>query len=98
MTENEFVFCCTIFCKHFEGRKFGDVVKKCYECDSKLLINVINNIYIVEKFNSRMRIGNNMVFWFENGILEVVIGSHDITFETVNNFLEYFKIPFEDIV
>ena len=87
-----------MFCKHFEGRKYGDIVKQCYKCDEDLTINVINNIYIVEKFNSRMRIGDNMVFWFENGILEVVISAPDILFETIDDFLGYFKIPSEDIV
>ena len=45
-----------------------------------------------------MRIGDNMVFWFENGILEVVISAPDILFETIDDFLGYFKIPSEDIV
>ena len=98
MTLNEFKFCCTVFCEYFEGRKYGDIVKQCYTCDEDLTINVINNFYIVENFNSRMRIGDNMVFWFENGILAVVIGAPDILFETIDDFLGYFKIPFEDIV
>ena len=98
MTENEFKFCCAVFCEYFEGRKYGDIVKQCYKCDEDLNINVINNNYIVEKFNSRMRICDHMVFWFENGLFEVVIGAPDIIFETIDDFLEYFKIPSEDIV
>lgn len=106
MTYNEFKFCCTVFCEYFEGRKYGDIVKQCYTCDEDLPINVINNNYIVEKFTSIMRIGDNMVFWFGNmvfwfgnGLFKVVvIDAPDIIFETIDDFLGYFKIPFEDIV
>ena len=38
MTFNEFKMCSVLFCKTFEGKKYGDVVKTCHVVDRRLII------------------------------------------------------------
>ena len=40
MTEKEFKLCCTLFCKAFEGRKYGEIVKVCHEEDFDTIISM----------------------------------------------------------
>ena len=45
-----------MFCKHFEGRKFGDVVKKCYECDKNLNPTELAMFYKLNgRFEAKLR-------------------------------------------
>ena len=42
MTIKEFKMCCVVFCKFFEGRKYGEIVQKCHKNDKELIIDVVN--------------------------------------------------------
>ena len=88
MTYNEFLMCCTLFCKTFEGKKYEDLVKECYDTDR---LYIIRNI-VDEYFKSYL-------FEFVDKKLMIYIkGDGNIYFKSTKDFLNHFKIPLEDIV
>lgn len=50
MTYNEFKMCCILFCKTFEGKEYGEVVKNCYTRDKYIVVTkfpLFDDIYFV---------------------------------------------------
>ena len=50
MTYNEFKMCCILFCKTFEGKKYGEVVKECYSMDKDCIISFEKLIFYKNDF------------------------------------------------
>ena len=95
MTYNEFKLCCTLFCEAFEGRKYGEIVKGCHEVDfdTTISMNFTYDIYCDVYFN------NSLVMYYKNKRYGIYIhGGYNYEIKTVEDFLNYFKIPLEDIV
>lgn len=99
MTENEFKFCCTVFCEYFEGRKYGEIFEKCYPEDVDLIVtaNCEYSGTIADFIRFRMS-GTYIMNLSKNKCSILGRTVTKVSFETTNNFLSYFKIPFEDIV
>ena len=99
MTYNEFKMCCVIFCKHFDGQKYGCVVKDCYNGDVDISINgciryeIINSGELV-----RFYIDESYMARFDGKYFTVIGAVANLNFHNTIDFLEYFKIPSEDIV
>ena len=87
MTYKEFLMCCVLFCRTFEGKKYGDIVKDCYDTDRQYIIR--NN---VDKYLKCY------VFEFVDGKLMIFVKGSNVYFKSTEDFLNYYKIPFEDIV
>ena len=87
MTYKEFLMCCVLFCRTFEGKKYGDIVKDCYDTDRQYIIR--NN---VDKYLKCY------VFEFVDGKLMIFVKGSNVYFKSTKDFLNYFKIPLEDIV
>ena len=79
--------CCVLFCKTFEGKKYGDIVKDCYDTDRQYIIR--NN---VDEYLKRY------VFEFVDGKLIIFVKGSNVYFKSTKDFLNYFKIPLEDVV
>lgn len=96
MTYNESKMCSSIFCKAFEGKKYGEIVKDCHAEDYNIIISY-NFIFC----GRTIKLSNNTiwVFHFDRKliILSNIIKNND-SFETIKEFLEYFKINMCDIV
>ena len=95
MTYNEFKLCCILFCKTFEGKKYGEIVKGCHEEDFDIVISMDFTIDI----GGDIIFNNSLVMYYNNKRYGVCM--HDVeNYETksVQDFLNYFKIPLEDIV
>lgn len=96
MTYIEFKFCCMLFRSHFEGKKYKEVIKNGFHVMRDF---VIDKTLMVDRvrfcFNTQ-----ETVLYFQNGFILIngpsAIG--DIHFKIVEDFLNYFKIPFKDIV
>ena len=106
MTIKEFKMCCILFTKKFEGKKYKAVVDDCYDTDEDCIIS-FRYIIFGSKHNPNLRgpgdFGygrNDMLFTFEIAQNEFLIHkkSESTNFNTVKEFLEYFKIPLEDII
>ena len=96
MTYNEFKFCCIIFRKHFEGKKYGEVIENGYQM---LKHSVINKSLKIN--GCRFCFHNeDTILYFANNLIYInrPYDFEDPFFITVKDFLNYFKIPFEDIV
>ena len=94
MTYNEFKMCCVLFCKTFEGKKYGEVVKECYRVDSYSVVTkfpLFDNVYFVLEDKCVM-------WWIDNEGLKIPLLTTSLYFEKPKDFLNYFKIPLEDIV
>lgn len=94
MTYNEFKMCSSIFCKAFEGKKYGEIVKDCHAEDYNIIISY-NFIFC----GRTIKLSNNTiwVFNFKCKTLTILSKNND-SFETIKEFLEYFKINMCDIV
>ena len=96
MTYNEFKFCCMMFTKAFEGKKYGEVVKECYFGDKDCIISFEKLSF----FNNIFGYGEQD-YLFEYNIKVLSIQNYDTPntlFKTIKDFLNYFEIPFKDIV
>ena len=95
MTYNEFKMCCVLFCKTFEGKKYGEVVKNCYTRDKYI---------VVTKFplfdGILFELEDSCVMWLTDiDNLKIPLSSSScLLFEKPKDFLNHFKIPFKDIV
>ena len=99
MTYNDFKMCCTLFCKHFDGQKYGCIIKDCYSNDVDILINDrvrYENIYYDELV--RLYFNDNYMARFEDDSFTIITKRQNLNFHNTIDFLEYFKIPSEDIV
>ena len=95
MTYNEFKLCCTLFCKTFEGKKYGEVVKDCYEEDFDTIISM-NFTY--EK-NGDVNFNDSLVMYYKNKLYGICVHDEEnCETESVKDFLKLFKIPLEDVV
>ena len=99
MTYNEFKMCCTLFCKHFNGQKYGSIIKDCYSSDVDILINdrvryenidygELVRLYFNDKYMAR----------FNDDSFMIITKRQNLNFYNTIDFLKYFKIPSEDIV
>ena len=88
MTTKEFKMCCVVFCKFFEGRKYGEIVQECYKNGKELIIDVL--------------LENELIMWYRFRTKEIKIcldsNIDGWKFKLVKDFLEYFKIPLEDYI
>ena len=104
MTTKEFKMCCVVFCKFFEGRKYGEIVQDCYKNDNELIIDVVNLTFdtIGINENNDVRLENKLIMWYKFRTKEIEIFSDSdndiVKFKLVKEFLEYFKIPLEDYI
>lgn len=87
MTFNEFLMCCALFCKTFEGKKVGDIVKDCYDTDRQYIIRNIVDKYL-----------KCYIFEFVDKKLMIYVKGSNVYFKSTKDFLNHFKIPLEDIV
>ena len=95
MTYNEFKMCCILFCKTFEGKEYGEVVKNCYTRDKYIVVTKFPLFYGI---GFELEVGCVM-WWDDEEELKIpTIFGPKITFKTVKDFLNQFKIPLEDIV
>ena len=96
--------CCVVFCKFFEGRKYGEIVQECYKNDNELIIDVVNLTFdnTDNNKNNDVRLENELIMWYKFRTKEIKIFSDSnndiVKFKLVKDFLEYFKIPLEDII
>ena len=95
MTYNEYKMCCILFCKTFEGKKYGEVVVDCYQGDFPC------NVTQFPKFKGRFFVlGIKCVMWWTyNEELKMPLQfKSSLMFKSIIDFLNHFKIPLEDIV
>ena len=95
MTYNEFKLCCTLFCKTFEGQKYGDIVKNCCSDDVHCIVPKL------PKFKDRFFVlDTKCVMWLTyNEELKMPLQfKSSLMFKCIQDFLDHFKIPLEDIV
>ena len=97
MTFNEFKMCSSLFCKSFEGKKYGEIVKDCYAVDYNIIISH-NFIF----YGRTIKLSNNTIWVFNFNRNLTILSENNVrgsnTFETIKEFLEYFKINMCDIV
>ena len=99
MTENEFKFCCAVFCEYFEGRKYGEIFEKCYPEDVDLIVTTNYEYLRTIADTIRFRMSESYIMkWSKNKCSIMELAVNQVSFKTTNNFLSYFKIPSEDIV
>ena len=102
MTTKEFKMCCVIFCKFFEGRKYGEIVQDCYKNDKELIIDVVNLTFDNITKNIDVLLENELIMWYKFRTKEIKIFSDSnndiVEFKLVKDFLNHFKIPLEDII
>ena len=95
MTYNEFKMCCILFCKAFEGKKYGEVVKDCYDIDENIIISL--NACCIDDYSFFVD-GHRIFDYIITKILNIYIVADYISLKTYEDFLNHFKITFEDIV
>lgn len=99
MTYNDFKMCCTLFCKHFNGQKYGCVVKDCYNSDVDISINDCIRYEITNSGKLvRFYIDESYMARFDGKCFTVIGAVANLIFHNTIDFLEYFKIPSEDVV
>lgn len=99
MTENEFVLCSILLIKKYEGKLWGEVVPECWVRDSFILVS-FKSFRILFRFDCvELNIcGNCVVRLGLDGRIIVYTDNHEDIKLNYKEFLEYFKIPSEDIV
>lgn len=98
MTYNEFKMCCILFCKTFNGTKYGEIVKDCYLGDADCIIS-INGIVFNEKWFGCFE--NRYLFSYIHSKHIIIIQleeKQNIRFEYFEDFLNHFNIPLKDII
>ena len=100
MTANEYRFGVLLFCKTFEGRKYGEIVKECCYDDFNMIINY-NIGHYNESKSLKTIISQSFVMWYDGFTqsLNILNGSYEnIRYMNIKDFLNHFKIPLGDIV
>lgn len=99
MTENEFVLCSILLIKKYEGKLWGEVFPECWIYDSQKLVSY-NTFQILYRFDSvdLTVCGNCVVRLGFDGRIIVYKDDQEYIVLNYKEFLEYFKIPSEDIV
>lgn len=99
MTENKFVLCSILLIKKYEGKLWGEVFPECWVKDSLILVS-FDDFRILFRFDCvELKIcGNCVVRLGLNGRIIVYKDNHEDIELNYKEFLEYFKIPSEDIV
>ena len=85
-----------MFTKAFEGEEYGDVVVDCYAGDKNCIISFKQVVY----FKSLFGYGEHD-YLFEYECKSLIVHNYEKTnpnFKNIQNFLNHFKIPLEDIV
>ena len=97
MTYNEFKMCCILFCKTFEGKKYGEVVDGCYSDDVDCIISTNNIVFLGSRFGC---FENDYLFSYTNTkyIYIQLENEPNIWFINVEDFLNHFNIHSKDIV
>ena len=102
MTTKEFIMCCVVFCKFFEGRKYGEIFPECNKNDNELIIDVVNLTFDNITKNIDVLLENELIMWYKFRTKEIKIFSDSnndiVKFKLVKDFLEFFNIPLEDII
>ena len=99
MTKNFGILCFELFCKFFNGKKYGEVYPSCNVPDKFSTIDDGKFELFTDEDSVRLCVGGRYVmilYNFKIGIYTTQLRSH--TFENSVDFLNYFKIPFVDIV
>ena len=99
MTKNEFILCCELLYKHHRGKKLKEILKS-----SRKFVDIkIENI-VYDFWEDKIKFRNNessesiMYFMHKQLRLNGKIGVNEFNYDKVEDFLNYFKIPMEDIV
>ena len=104
MTTKEFKMCCVVFCKFFDGRKYGEIFPECYKNDNELIIDVVNLTFdnMDNNKNIDVLLENELIMWYKFRTKEIKIFSDSdndiVKFKLVKDFLEFFNIPLEDYI
>ena len=96
MTYNGFKFCCLIFRKHFEGKKYGEVIENGFYYVNDF---IINNSLKIDGSRFCFKTEETILYFFKNAI-NINRPSYygELFFNTIEDFLNHFKIPLKDIV
>ena len=99
MTFNEFKFCCSLFFRKYENLTMDDIIK---DNTIKNIKNIISNMKIKDQCRC-YGIGEGAVFYFSFGELNLNGFGKLSNFEkykckNIKEFLNVYKIDFEDIV
>lgn len=86
MTKNEFKLCCSLFEKYYKGRTLKEILKK--ECFVSYKIDecVFNDAQCILYYHRKSLCFNGFDV------------PEEYSFNQINDFLNYFNIPLEDIV
>ena len=99
MTENEFKMCCALFCKTFEGKKYGEIVKCYYE---RSLNPIITNTFKFEDNGLFLNLilDEYLILYFVRNSREMFIARelNNKEFDLAEDFLNYFNISLKDII
>lgn len=94
MTYNEFKLCYILLIKKYEGKLWGEVFPSCYTCDKSNVVTIKNftllNCELIFGTCVLCRCSDFHIYIYREGGVGKTM--------TVNNFIKYFKIPFEDFV
>ena len=95
MTENEFVLCSILLIKKYEGKLWGEVFPECWVGDLRQLVSF--NTFV--QFDKDLFFNDSCVACLGlDGRIIVYKDDHEVIELNYKEFLEYFKIPSEDIV
>lgn len=100
MTFKECKLCFYLFCKAFEGKRYGEVIKNCYDVDAEIVLSLNNSHINIDTYN--LYISGKFVMYYiklEEILCVCLSGAFsDHEFKSTEDFLNYFKISLEDIV
>ena len=98
MTKQESIMCFKLFSMFFNGQKFGKVFPACQIVDRFSTVNDNTFELFLDEDSIRYCVGNRYVMiWYGDKISIYNEGIRCI-YEKSEDFLNYFKIPLEDIV
>lgn len=104
MTHNQAVLCVETLKIYFKDEKFGNIFDKCPRSNRRLRVKNFKYEYQSYYNNGVFDIMGGgkyyMVGYFYGNCVEFFteVDLHNVIFEEVKDFLEYFKIPLKDIV
>lgn len=107
MTKQEFIMCCSLFEKYFKGKSLKDILNNENLVEYKLEQPIYDfsdhprfGTYNSESENASLRRNNDCIMYFDDGFLELNAYRYfeDTRIKTVEEFLNLFNIPFEDII
>ena len=99
MTKNEFILCCELLYKHHRGKKLKEILKSSGKFVDIKIENIVYDI-LEDKIKFRNNESSESIMYFmrEQLRLNGKIGVNEFNYDKVEDFLNYFKIPMEDIV